>query len=171
MKPDNIIFLGAAVLRVAVSACARTVVLDVPTHGDAMADELGEASRFPRTDVTSDDDAAAAVWAAIETFGRMDVLINCAGVDRAGRLCGLPGRCRLADIAGGTRTGPARDPLHGNRSWSFRNAMMSGRQQDALGASAPFPPPLRRRGLTPRASKVGNATHAGAPSLFAAARA
>jgi NAD(P)-dependent dehydrogenase (short-subunit alcohol dehydrogenase family) len=42
---------------------------------------LGVAAEFVVTDITDDVDAAAMVAAAISSFGRLDVAVNCAGVD------------------------------------------------------------------------------------------
>ncbi|UNK40941.1 SDR family NAD(P)-dependent oxidoreductase (plasmid) [Shinella sp. H4-D48] len=92
--------LGAAVAAMAVKAGARAVLLDVNTdRGAALAAELGEAARFVRADVTNPDDGAAAVRAAIETFGRVDVLVNCAGVCPAEKIVGREGPHGLESFA------------------------------------------------------------------------
>ena len=49
-------------------------------EGEVLAKELGEAALFVRHDVTSEDDWAATVAAAEDAFGRIDVLVNNAGI-------------------------------------------------------------------------------------------
>lgn len=49
-------------------------------RGAGLASEHGEAVRFVRLDVTHEDSWQAAVQAAESTFGRLDVLVNNAGV-------------------------------------------------------------------------------------------
>ena len=63
---------------------ANVVLLDVEGDGvesaAAALDSAGERSLARRCDVTSAADAQAAVAAALERFGRVDCLVNCAGV-------------------------------------------------------------------------------------------
>ncbi|MCM2293962.1 SDR family NAD(P)-dependent oxidoreductase [Allorhizobium sp. BGMRC 0089] len=108
MKVENSVFmisgagsgLGAAVAEMAVTAGARAVLLDVnPDRGAAVAAELGAAVRFVRTDVTRADDAAAAVSAAMDAFGRVDVLVNCAGVAPGEKIVGRDGPHGLDSFA------------------------------------------------------------------------
>jgi len=47
---------------------------------------LGRRCVAVRTDVTSRDDCAALAAAAVEAFGRLDVLVTCAGVYGGGAL-------------------------------------------------------------------------------------
>ncbi|UXU76308.1 MULTISPECIES: SDR family NAD(P)-dependent oxidoreductase [unclassified Paracoccus (in: a-proteobacteria)] len=92
--------LGAAVARMAVGAGARAVLLDVNAEaGAALAGELGAAARFVRTDVTSADEGAAAIAAAVEAFGRVDVAVNCAGVAPGEKIVGRDGPHRLESFA------------------------------------------------------------------------
>ncbi|MDQ7260816.1 SDR family NAD(P)-dependent oxidoreductase [Paracoccus sp. PS-1] len=92
--------LGAAVARMAAGAGARAVLLDVNAEaGAAMAAELGEAARFVRTDVTSGPEGEAAVAAALEAFGRIDVAVNCAGVAPGEKIVGREGPHGLESFA------------------------------------------------------------------------
>lgn len=61
---------------------ARVVFGDVlDEQGAALAGKVGpEVCRYLHHDVTSEADWAAAVAAALETFGRLDILVNNAGV-------------------------------------------------------------------------------------------
>lgn len=73
--------LGAAVAAMAVAAGARVLLLDVNAEGGrAVAEKLGPASAFVKTDVTSGAEGEAAVQAALAAFGKVDVLVNCAGI-------------------------------------------------------------------------------------------
>ena len=92
--------LGAAVARMAVGAGARAVLLDVNAEaGAAMAAELGAAARFVRTDVTSGPEGEAAIAAALEAFGRIDVAVNCAGVAPGEKIVGREGPHGLESFA------------------------------------------------------------------------
>jgi NAD(P)-dependent dehydrogenase (short-subunit alcohol dehydrogenase family) len=84
--------LGAACARRLVERGARVVIADLNAEvGAALAAELGTAARFAATDVTDEAAMAAAVAAAVETFGGLDALVCCAGVATAGRTLGKEG--------------------------------------------------------------------------------
>jgi 3alpha(or 20beta)-hydroxysteroid dehydrogenase len=73
--------MGEAEARLFVSEGARVVVGDVLVdEGKALADELGDAVRFVELDVTSEESWQAAVDVAIRELGRLDVLVNNAGI-------------------------------------------------------------------------------------------
>jgi 3alpha(or 20beta)-hydroxysteroid dehydrogenase len=72
---------GEAEARLFVDAGARVVVTDVlDAEGDALAAELGTDARFLHLDVTSPDDWSRAVTETRARFGRLDVLVNNAGI-------------------------------------------------------------------------------------------
>lgn len=48
--------------------------------GRAVAEEIGEAARFCRCDTSNEEDVEAAIQAAVDAFGRLDVVVNNAGV-------------------------------------------------------------------------------------------
>ncbi|MFS2127955.1 3-hydroxyacyl-CoA dehydrogenase [Pseudomonas sp. Pseusp97] len=85
--------LGAATAKLLVSAGARVVLADVNAEaGAAQAAELGEANaRFIRTDVCSEADGKAAVQLALDAFGALHGLANCAGVAPAEKVIGRNG--------------------------------------------------------------------------------
>ncbi len=70
----------AAAIRMAEQG-ARVVVTDVLDEaGDDVASEIGAPARFERLDVTRPEDWSRAMETALEAFGRLDVLVNNAGV-------------------------------------------------------------------------------------------
>ncbi|MFC7343382.1 glucose 1-dehydrogenase [Saccharopolyspora griseoalba] len=72
---------GAAIARGFVAEGASVVIADVREElGKQLADELGDAAVFQRLDVSDEDDWNAAVSATTQRFGRLDVLVNNAGV-------------------------------------------------------------------------------------------
>lgn len=92
--------LGAAVARMVVDQGGKVVLLDVNTAaGDAVAQDLGEAARFITTDVTSATEAEAAIDTALDHFGRIDGLVNCAGVAPGEKIVGREGPHRLDTFA------------------------------------------------------------------------
>ena len=70
--------IGAAVARRFAAEGARVVVADIDVAGKAVADEIG--GRFAACDVTSEDDLAAAVATAVDSFGGLDVFMGNAGL-------------------------------------------------------------------------------------------
>jgi NAD(P)-dependent dehydrogenase (short-subunit alcohol dehydrogenase family) len=71
--------IGLATVRRFASEGARVIVADVDqAAGKAAADEVGGV--FVRTDVTSEDDVQAMVAAAVDTYGRLDIAFNNAGI-------------------------------------------------------------------------------------------
>ncbi len=72
---------GAAESRLFAGEGANVVVADIDDEpGKLLADELGDAAVYMRLDVTSEDEWEAAIRATHDTFGRLDVLINNAGI-------------------------------------------------------------------------------------------
>jgi 3alpha(or 20beta)-hydroxysteroid dehydrogenase len=72
---------GAAAARRFVAEGAHVLIGDVTDdEGKALAEELGDAAVYRRLDVTSEQDWPAAVTAVTAAFGRLDVLVNNAGV-------------------------------------------------------------------------------------------
>lgn len=72
--------IGRASVRLFAQEGANVVVAEIDeTLGEASAREAGAAARFVRTDVTSDESVSRLVRQALDAFGRIDVLLNCAG--------------------------------------------------------------------------------------------
>ena len=83
--------LGGATVRALHEAGASVVIVDLPSSdGEVVAKELGDRARFAGADVTSEDEVKAAVQAAVDSFGGLHIVVNCAGV-------GFPGRVLTRD--------------------------------------------------------------------------
>ncbi|GAA4691812.1 SDR family oxidoreductase [Nocardioides nanhaiensis] len=79
--------MGEAHARALVAEGARVVLGDVlDAEGEALAAELGEAARYVRLDVTDERQWADAVAATTTAFGRLDVLVNNAGIVNGGAI-------------------------------------------------------------------------------------
>jgi 3alpha(or 20beta)-hydroxysteroid dehydrogenase len=79
---------GAAAARRFVAEGARVVIGDVLDDvGKELAESLGEAAYYRHLDVANEDDWAAVVDEVMSTLGRIDVLVNNAGILR---FCPLP---------------------------------------------------------------------------------
>ena len=72
--------IGRASAKLFAAEGAKVVVAELDTAlGAASAREAGAAARFVHTDVTDEASVKAMVRAARDAFGRIDVLLNCAG--------------------------------------------------------------------------------------------
>ncbi|MDX1449545.1 MAG: SDR family NAD(P)-dependent oxidoreductase [Acidimicrobiia bacterium] len=70
----------------------KVVILDLNEDaGRRAVDSLGETARFMACDVSDSGQVAAAVRGAAESFGRIDVLVNAAGVAPAQRVVARDG--------------------------------------------------------------------------------
>ena len=73
--------IGECTARHFVKEGASVVIGDILEEaGQALTEELGDIALFRRCDVTVEDDVAALVDTAVETFGRLDIMINNAGI-------------------------------------------------------------------------------------------
>jgi 3alpha(or 20beta)-hydroxysteroid dehydrogenase len=77
--------MGEAHVRLFVAEGAKVVFGDLlDAEGKAVEHDVGDDCRYVHHDVTEEDDWANAVDAAISAFGRLDVLVNNAGILRFG---------------------------------------------------------------------------------------
>jgi 3alpha(or 20beta)-hydroxysteroid dehydrogenase len=73
--------MGASHARLLVTEGAKVVIGDIlDDEGKALADDLGDAARFVHLDVTQPDQWRAAVATAVQDFGKLNVLVNNAGI-------------------------------------------------------------------------------------------
>jgi NAD(P)-dependent dehydrogenase (short-subunit alcohol dehydrogenase family) len=93
--------LGHAVAQHIVANGGKVALFDVNEEkGHVAAKELGDAARFFKTDVTSEDGVTANVAAARDAMGGLNVVMNCAGILGAGRVLGKEGPMPLKNFAG-----------------------------------------------------------------------
>lgn len=94
--------LGGACARLLAASGAQVVIADLNSEaGGALAEELnssGHTVLFVKTNVTEEESMQAAVNAAVENFGELHVLINCAGIGIAERVLGKNGPSSLASF-------------------------------------------------------------------------
>ena len=92
--------LGAATVKSIVTAGGNAVIADLKdAEGSALAHDLGKAVRFVRTDVTDEASGRAAVQAAVDAFGGLHGLVNCAGIVYGEKVVGKEGPHSLAGFA------------------------------------------------------------------------
>jgi 3alpha(or 20beta)-hydroxysteroid dehydrogenase len=92
---------GEAEARRFVAEGARVLITDVAdADGSALATELGNAALYHRLDVTDPSAWASAVAAALDRWGRLDVLVNNAGIGIVGMFhtLALEDHQRLIDV-------------------------------------------------------------------------
>ena len=84
--------LGEGAARRLVRHGAKVVLFDLnETKGSELTQELGVDSAFFKTDITSPEEVQAAVDFVIEKFGKIDIIINCAGIASAMKICSKKG--------------------------------------------------------------------------------
>jgi NAD(P)-dependent dehydrogenase (short-subunit alcohol dehydrogenase family) len=89
--------LGAATARMVVEGGGRVVIADLKDDdGAALAASLGDAARFVHTDVCDEASGKAAVAAAVDGFGALQGLVNCAGIVHGEKVVGKDGPHSLA---------------------------------------------------------------------------
>ena len=81
--------LGAACARRFVDQGAKVLVADINEQaGQGLAQELGSAARFLRTDVTSEEEVQTAIATCERQLGAMRGAFNCAGILGGARVVG-----------------------------------------------------------------------------------
>jgi NAD(P)-dependent dehydrogenase (short-subunit alcohol dehydrogenase family) len=78
--------LGAACVRLFAASEAYVLIADLnEVQGSLLVQELGDAALFVKTDVTDEPAVQHAIEQAITHFGKLSVVINCAGIGLAER--------------------------------------------------------------------------------------
>ena len=92
--------LGAGTAERLVAQGANVVIADVNTEaGEAKAAELGDNAVFVQTDVSNADSAQACIDKAVDTFGALHGVVNCAGILIARKTVGRQGAHDLESFA------------------------------------------------------------------------
>src|SRR5215212_6132547 len=92
--------LGGATTDMIVAGGGHVVIVDINEQtGYATAAQHGERVRFLRTDVTNEEDVTRAVDTAVREFGRLDGVVNAAGIAVAERVLPREGPQPLAHFA------------------------------------------------------------------------
>jgi NAD(P)-dependent dehydrogenase (short-subunit alcohol dehydrogenase family) len=94
--------LGAATALLLAENGAQVVLADVDEEsGEQMASQIGNGTKFIRTDVTDEASVQDALDSVVETFGSLSGVVNCAGIGPAARVVGKKG---VHDLGLFTRT-------------------------------------------------------------------
>jgi NAD(P)-dependent dehydrogenase (short-subunit alcohol dehydrogenase family) len=73
--------LGAACVRLLTQSGAKAAIADLNSElGTALATEIGPSALFVNTNVVEEESTQAALKAAVDHFGGLHVVINCAGI-------------------------------------------------------------------------------------------
>jgi 3-hydroxyacyl-CoA dehydrogenase / 3-hydroxy-2-methylbutyryl-CoA dehydrogenase len=91
--------LGEAVVRAIISGGGNAAIFDLADdRGNKLEKELGEAAVYCRADVSTETDVAAGIDRAIGKFGKINAVVNAAGVAFAGRTIGKKGPMDLGQF-------------------------------------------------------------------------
>ncbi len=92
--------LGAATAAMIIAEGGRVVLADLNAEaGSRLVAELGAAARFVATDVGDEASAREAFTTAVDVFGGLHGLVNCAGVAPSEKVLGRNGPHRLDSFA------------------------------------------------------------------------
>jgi NAD(P)-dependent dehydrogenase (short-subunit alcohol dehydrogenase family) len=84
--------LGAAAAKGLVEAGGQVLLADLNVSGgEALAGQLGSRAAFCATNIADEASAREAVGAAMTVFGRLDGLVNCAGIVAGEKVVGKEG--------------------------------------------------------------------------------
>ena len=93
--------MGAATARIFAREGAKVVIADMLEYeGNQVASSIGPAARFEKLDVTNEENWAEVVASTVKHFGKLDVLVNNAGVSGSAEqdLYSTPAWHRIMDI-------------------------------------------------------------------------
>ena len=84
--------LGEATVRAFIAKGGRVAILDRPNSpGEKVAKELGGSALFVPADVTNSEQVTHAVQQTVGAYGRVHIVVNCAGVGAAMKTTGKQG--------------------------------------------------------------------------------
>ncbi|HHW61316.1 MAG TPA: 3-hydroxyacyl-CoA dehydrogenase [Syntrophomonadaceae bacterium] len=88
--------LGAATVEMFIEKGAKCVIADLNEEkGKEFAAKFGDNAVFVNCNVTNTEDNEAAVKTAVDKFGKLDILVNAAGIGSASRTIGKDGPTNL----------------------------------------------------------------------------
>ena len=91
--------LGEATVRNIVAQGGKAVIVDLQDERAAsLVEQLGDAVTYVKADVSNEEQVIAAVNHAVETFGKINVAVNCAGIGVAQKVVSKRGVHALADF-------------------------------------------------------------------------
>ncbi|HUW64140.1 MAG TPA: 3-hydroxyacyl-CoA dehydrogenase [Spirochaetia bacterium] len=91
--------LGEAVVRRLVAGGGKAVIADLAEDkGNRLAAGLGGNGLYVKTDVTSEASVAEMLTRAVDAFGQVNVLVNCAGIGVAQKVLGRSGPHSLSEF-------------------------------------------------------------------------
>ncbi|CAG5005286.1 putative oxidoreductase [Dyadobacter sp. CECT 9275] len=81
--------LGAATARLFAASGANVVILDLnDSAGEMLGKEFSAKVRFIKTDVSNEADVQYAITHALEMYGSLQIVVNCAGIAPVGKTVG-----------------------------------------------------------------------------------
>ena len=84
--------LGEATVRAINAGGGKVAILDMDSvRGEKLAEELGSSTIFCKTDVTNEDSVKSAIEKTIDSFGKLNVVLNFAGIAIAVKTLGRDG--------------------------------------------------------------------------------
>ena len=84
--------LGEATVRAINAGGGKVAILDMDSvRGKKLAEELGSSTIFCKTDVTNEDSVKSAIENTIDSFGKLNVVLNFAGIAIAVKTLGRDG--------------------------------------------------------------------------------
>lgn len=83
--------LGQGTVKRILKAGGKVCIADIQDVGAEQAEAYGENAIFVKTDVSNEEQVNAAVQAAVDAFGGIDLAVNCAGILGAARVLGREG--------------------------------------------------------------------------------
>ena len=91
--------LGEATVRNIVGCGGRACIFDIQDEkGEALAKELGDNAIYAHTDIVDDASTQAGIKKAVDTFGGINIAVNCAGVGVANKVVGKKGVVALEKL-------------------------------------------------------------------------